>query len=173
MFKDSNFSTILSMLIIYVFGYNYPSRHKVVSHWGFDLYSLMTNVEHFFICILAIFISLNRYLFRYFTQIEFDYFSFYCWVVIFLCFLDANLVSNISYKRAPHQIKESQHSINKCFPGSCKTDQIITILWGWDFFSPSRGCKSAGFLSSCDCVVYGCQGYCGTGEKRTCIQIYK
>ena len=55
-YEGSNFSIPLPTLVIWLSDYRHPSGCEVVSHFGFDCISLITNdVEHQFICLLMIY----------------------------------------------------------------------------------------------------------------------
>lgn len=50
---------------------SYPSGCEVVSHCGFDLHCpLVGNAEGLFLCLLAICISLEKYLFKFFAHLK-------------------------------------------------------------------------------------------------------
>ena len=67
-YVDSNFLISLSkFVIIWSFGSSLPSGFDVLPHCNLICMPLINNViEHFFMCILTIFISsIDKYLFRY------------------------------------------------------------------------------------------------------------
>ena len=82
--------------------YSHSDKYKVVSHSNLDLYPQKINIEHLFMCLLAICVSsLEKYLFsssaQFLTELLVYFYYFVLSCLSSLYFFYNNILSDISF----------------------------------------------------------------------------